>query len=154
MVLILLIAGLLLIRPKPKTFIYGWFAGECVGNCGTMYQAKENYIIRDSISYWESDNKNKLLNIRAQQVLENDHEGSFSYLKLNIPLIMLLDPREQFGCPDCHDQGGYYLQFTMLGITRHFKIDKGNEPFYYQNLTRDLNTVMNKTLFEFKQYGR
>ena len=150
----MLIAGLFLIRPKPKTFIYGWFAGECVGNCGTMYQVTEKHILRDTVSYWQSDNQNKTFNIEAQQVLENDHEGSFSYLQLNIPLIMLFDPREQFGCPDCHDQGGYYLQFKILGITRHFKIDKGHEPFYYSNLTKSLDTVIDKTLLEFEKYGR
>ena len=149
-----LAVGFLFIRPKPATFVYGWFAGECVGNCGTMYQVAEKEFIRDTVSFWKNDNRSKLLKLEAQQVLENNHKGNFSYLQLNIPLMMLLDPRNEFGCPDCHDQGGYYMQFTMLGITRHFQIEKGHEPFYYQGLTKDLNTVIDKTLFEFEQYGR
>lgn len=152
---IIIIATLLLIKIKPKIFVYGgWFAGECKGNCGTMYKVTEKHILKDTTTYWLYNKSDKNLKIEAQQLLENDDEGNYNNFKLNIPLIMILDPRTQFGCPDCTDQGGYYLQFTMLGMTKHFRVDKGHEPFYYKLLTHDLDTLIDKTLFEFEQSER
>lgn len=149
---IIVIASVLcLIRIKPKVFVYGWFAGECKGSCGIMYQVTEKHICKDTTSYWINSNTNEPLRLQAQVAIENDHEGDFNNFKLNIPLVMMIDPRKQFGCPDCADQGGYYLQYTMLGITKNCRIDKGHEPFYYKSIVKDLDSLINKTLFEFEQ---
>ncbi len=67
---------------------------------------------------------------------------------------MLLDPRSIFGSPDAYDQGGYYLDFTLLGIKRHYKIEKGNEPFYFQGLTKEIDIKINKVNVELAKYGR
>ena len=134
--------------------VFGNFAGECVGNCGTMYQVSEKVIVRDTTSFFENRNDLTKLSIKYQNVSEQDDEGNFDNFKLNVPLAMLLDPRNQFGCPDCSDQGGYYFQFTLLGITRRFQIDKGHEPFYYKQLTADIDHKIEKVTTELKQYGR
>jgi hypothetical protein len=152
--LFVLIAALLLIRPKPRTVIFGFFAGECVGNCGTMYQVSEKVIARDTTSFWQTFNDLTKLKVKYQNISEEDDEGDYDEYKLNIPLIMLIDPRDSFGCPDCLDQGGYYIQFTLLGITRRFQIDKGHEPFYYNDLTKDIKYKIEKASVELKQYGR
>lgn len=151
---VILIAILSLIRIKPKTVVFGHFAGECIGNCGTMYQISEKVIARDTTSFWQTYNDLSKFFIKHQNVSEEDDEGNYNDFKMNIPLIMLLDPRDRFGCPDCHDQGGYYLQFSMFGVTRRFQIDKGHEPFYYNDITKDIDNKIEKASVELKQYGR
>jgi len=149
-----LVVGLLLIRPQPGTIVFGHFAGECVGNCGTMYQVSEKVIVRDTTSFFQNRNDLTKFSIKFQNVSGQEDEGNFDNFKINVPLVMLLDPRNKFGCPDCYDQGGYYFQFTMLGITRRFQIEKGHEPFYYKELTTDIDRKIEKIIVELKQYGR
>jgi hypothetical protein len=151
--LILIVAGLLLIRIKPKAVIFGDFAGECIGNCGTMYEVKTDIIRKDTTSFWQTYSNLKKLQIKGQQYLEKDKRGDFNEFKLNIPLLMLLDPRDNFGCPGCIDQVAYYLQFTVFGITRRFQIDPGHEPFYFQGLTREIDDKIRNVAVRLDQYG-
>ena len=133
--------------------IYGFYAGECIGECGTMYQVSEKAVIKDTTSFWQTyDNFSNFI-LKHQIVLQKEDGENFNDFKLNIPLIMLLDPRGRFGCPDCYDQGGYYLQFTIFGLTRHFRIER-QQPFYYKNLTKDIEDKLEKSRIELKQHGR
>ena len=152
--LIVVIGGLYLIRLKPKTVTFGHFAGECVGNCGTMYQVGGKIIIRDTTTFFQAQNNLNKFTIKYQNVVREDDEGKYNNFKMNVPLLMLFDPRSRFGCPDCHDQGGYYFQFSMLGITRRYQIDRGYEPFYYKDLTIDIDNRIEKVTVELKQHGR
>jgi hypothetical protein len=108
----------------------------------------------DTTSFWLLRNDLSKLQIKPQKYLEQDDEGNFNEKKLSIPLIMLLDPRKIFGCPDCHDQGGYYLDYTLFGIKRYYEIDKGSEPFYFHSLTKDIDKKIEQINAEVKQYGR
>ncbi|AHM59118.1 hypothetical protein D770_04255 [Flammeovirgaceae bacterium 311] len=148
--LVVLILSLIIIRPKPELMIYGWFAGECFNNCGTMYKVTATQIYKDTTSYW-SNSDAILITIRNGEVSKKNGAASYNDYKLNIPLIMLMDQRYEFGCPDCYDQGGYYLQFKILGKTKSFKIEKGQEPFYYPNLVDDIETMINMTKLQFQE---
>ena len=148
-----MIVVLLIIRPKPKTVIFGFFAGECVSNCGTMYQVSDKIIARDTTSFWQTFNDLTKLKVKYQNVSEEDDEGDYNEFKLDIPLFMLLDPRDRFGCPGCIDQVAYYLQFTFFGITRRFQIDPGHEPFYFRGLTRDIDEKIRQVASRLDQYG-
>lgn len=152
--LILVLVGLLFIRIEPKRIAYGQFAGECVGNCGTVYEVTTKVLRVDTTSFWQTRNDLGKLNIKGQRYLEEDDEGNFNSKKLSIPLIMLFDPRTIFGCPDCHDQGGYYLDFTLYGVKRHFEIDKESEPIYFGSLTNAIDKKINEINYELTQYGR
>ena len=152
--LILFVIGLSIIRVQPKRITYGHYAGECVGNCGTIYEVTNKFTHVDTTSFWQSQNDLSKLEIKRQRFLEKDDEVNFDTKKISVPLIMLLDPRTIFGCPDCHDQGGYYLDFTLLGIKRHYQIDKGSEPFYFASLTKDIDNKIKAVNHELTKYGR
>ncbi len=151
---IFVVAGLLFIRVTPKWTTFGFFAGECIGNCGTMYGVTTGVIRVDTTSFWKLQGGAERLNVLGQRFVEQDHEGDFDSFKLNIPMIMLLDPCVRFGCPDCTDQGGYFFEFEFLGIRRQFKIDKGHEPFYYSTVTDDIQNKIVMIKEELKKYGR
>ncbi len=108
----------------------------------------------DTSSFWQTQNDLSKLQIKRQRFLEKDDVVNFDTKKISIPLIMLLDPRTIFGCPDCHDQGGYYLDFTLFGIKRHYQIDKESEPFYFTSLTKDIDNKIEAVNHELTKYGR
>jgi len=151
---ILVLIGLTIIRVKPKQIAFGFYAGECVGNCGTIYEVTTKVLRVDTTSFWQTQNDLGKLKIKGQRYLEEDDEGDFNAKKFSIPLIMLFDPRTTFGSPDGHDQGGYYLDFILFGIKRHYTIDKESEPFYFTSLTKDINNKIVEVNNELTKYGR
>jgi hypothetical protein len=152
--LILFVAGLTIIRLQPKRVAYGHYAGECVGNCGTIYEVTNKFINIDTTSFWQTQDDLSKLQIQRQRFLEKNDEIDLDIKRISVPLIMLLDPRTIFGCPDCHDQGGYYLDFTMFGVRRHYQIDKESEPFYFPSLTKDIDKRIEAVNHELTKYGR
>lgn len=133
------IVGLSLIEVTPNKTTFGFFAGECVGNCATMYEVSDKEIKVDTTSFWDYKFKDEKLEILEQKIINQENIKDYDFYKLRVPLIMIFDPRSRFGCPDCHDQGGYFFEFEILGIKRQFQIDKGEEPIYYQNITEDIS---------------
>ena len=151
---ILVLIGLITVRIKPNRIAFGFYAGECVGNCGTIYEVTTKFLRVDTSSFWQTQNDLDKLQIKAQKYLEKNDEGNFSAKKIPIPLIMLLDPRSIFGSPDGYDQGGYYLNITLLGIKRHYKVAKGSEPFYFKSLTKEIDNKIKEVNAELVKYGR
>jgi hypothetical protein len=151
---ILVLIGLISVRIKPKRIAFGFYAGECVGNCGTIYEVNTKVLRVDTSSFWQTQNDLGKLQIKSQRYLEEDDEGNFNANKIPIPLIMLLDPRTIFGSPDGYDQGGYYLDFTLFGIKRHYEIDKKSEPFYFKSLTKEIDDKIREVNAELVKYGR
>ncbi|WP_338759643.1 hypothetical protein WAF17_12060 [Bernardetia sp. ABR2-2B] len=132
------IVGLSLIEVTPNKTTFGFFAGMCDGNCATMYEVSDKTILVDTTSFWDFRFKDEKLEILGQKIINQEGIKDYDFYKLRVPLIMILDPRSGFGCPDCYDQGGYFFEFEILGIKRQFQIDKGEEPIYYQNITDDI----------------
>ena len=152
--IILFLIGLTIIRVKPKRVAFGFYAGECIGNCGTIYEVTTKVLRVDTTSFWKTQNDIGKLQIKGQRYLEEADTRNFNAKKLSIPLIMLLDPRTTFGSPDGHDQGGYYLDFTLFGIKRHYLIEKGTEPFYFKSLTKGIDNKVKEVNNELTKYGR
>ena len=152
--LIIVFAGLVLIRLKPRIVIFGDFAGECIGNCGTMYEVTTKVIRKDTTTFWQTYQDLSKFAIKGQKQVEEHNEGDYNDYKLDIPLVMLFDPRERFGCPGCIDQIAYYLQFTLFGITRRFQIDPGHEPVYFSSLTKEIENKIEKVSLHVDKYGR
>ena len=154
LIVILILIGLSVIRIKPSRIAYGQFAGECIGNCGTIYEITSKGLRVDTTSFWQSRNGLGKFKIKGQRIFEESKEKYFDTKKISIPLIMLIDPRTRFGCPDCHDQGGYYLDYTLFGIRRYFEIDKESEPLYFVGLTKNIDNKIDEINVDLSKYGR
>lgn len=144
LIVILILIGLSVIRIKPGRIAYGQFAGECIGNCGTIYEISSKGLYVDTTSFWRSRNDLGKFQVKGQRIFEKNKEKDVDSKKISIPLIMLIDPRTELGCPDCHDQGGYYLDYTLFGIRRYFEIDKESEPLYCVGLTKNIDNKINE----------
>ena len=154
LVVILVLIGLSVIRIKPSRIAYGQFAGECIGNCGTIYEITSKGLCVDTTSFWQFRNDLGKFQIKGERVFEKNKEKYSDTKKISIPLIMLIDPRTRFGCPDCHDQGGYYLDYTLFGIRRYFEIDKKSEPLYFVGVTKSIDNKIDEINGEIPKYGR
>lgn len=154
LIVILVLIGLSVIRIKPRRIAYGHFAEECVGNCNTIYEITSKVLVADTTTFWQTRNDLRKFKIKGQKIFEKNKEKDFDAKKISIPLIMLIDPRSRFGCPDCHDQGGHYLDYTLFGIRRYFEIDKENEPLYFYGLTKNIDDKIKEINVELSKYER
>lgn len=142
-------ASLALIRCKPNKVTFGYYAGECIGNCGTLYQVGRQGVFIDTTTLWAANKDPALLKIKPQRVLLRK-DGAYDDLKLSIPLLMLLDTRDHFGCPDCMDQGGYYLEYTLWERSQYFFIDPSRPPLYFLDVCGDINLTIDRITKEMK----
>jgi hypothetical protein len=107
-----------------------------------MFEVTARTIQVDTTSFCIHRKPGEKLAMQSQlqvDIKQDDHSDGY---KLTVPLIMLFDPRNVFGCPDCLDQGGSYFEFTLLGLTRHFEVEKGNEPIYFSSLTEQITSKL------------
>ncbi len=61
---------------KPKRIAFGFYAGECVGNCGTIYEMTTKKLMVDTSSFWQTQSDLSKLQIKEQRYLEKDDEGN------------------------------------------------------------------------------
>jgi hypothetical protein len=118
--------------------IVGSFACDCANSsCSALYELTNHSIGLDTTTFCKERTFASQVNLKPHILLS---VSSIDNYKLKIPLLMLLDPRSFFGCPDCLDKGGYYLGFTIVGITRHFEYDEN--PFYFENLLQQTQSKL------------
>jgi hypothetical protein len=106
--------------------IFGRYCGECGGECATMYKLDivNNQLLADHTdSYWDYklgtpmkfethiDIENKML--IAKQILDSIPQS----------ILTMSKPAERFGCPDCTDGCGIFLETRSDTTIKKFYID-------------------------------
>lgn len=126
--------------------IFGSYCGECIGaDCVAMFKLTDD-------SVWEDQN-----NTYPGPVSEDQFDfvqmsaAKFELVKTfsdQFPESILDETVDQFGCPDCHDQCGYYLQWKDNGEVRSWTIDTELQavPEYMHDFLNELST--NLTLLQ------
>ena len=74
LIVILILIGLSVIRIKPSRIAYGQFAGECIGNCGTIYEISSKGLYVDTTSFWRSRNDLGKFQVKGQRIFEKNKE--------------------------------------------------------------------------------
>lgn len=110
--------------PVPTQIVFGRFCGECDSNCATMYRYTAEGRKAMAADYTDSYFAN-----RKPTVFATPLNGA-AYLKMGddivaqIPRVLLdAEKTETFGCPDCTDGCGLYLEVVVNGKTKQFYID-------------------------------
>jgi len=118
--------------------IFGHFHGFCHGErCNEIYQIKDTKVYEDTKDIYRSLND---FNFIALGVEKYD---SIKELSNAIPVGLWNEENEKvFGCPDCYDQGGYFIQISKNGQVKSWIFDKNlnDDPAYmhgFLNLVRD-----------------
>ncbi|MFN8393536.1 MAG: hypothetical protein U0176_02560 [Bacteroidia bacterium] len=106
--------------------IFGQFCGECVGTCSKMFKF-EPKTGRMHADYWDSFWKRHEGNGMNFEMEIRDRSRFLKAQKMvdSIPEYFITTERSgmSFGCPDCTDECGLYLETQVKGISKEFFFD-------------------------------
>jgi hypothetical protein len=103
---------------KEDYLIFGRYGFECLGSCITVYKLQAGQLFADNLEYGfpEPDDFQttplSAADFQVAQVLSNE-----------FPEELLETEQRIFGCPDCADQGGFYLSLKRNGTVTTWQID-------------------------------
>lgn len=102
-------------------FAFGKYFGMCGGpNCATFYKIKAGEVYPDSLVHFAQQ-----LVFSATPLSSPNALGNASMVLYILPQEMTDHPDTTFGCPDCHDQGGYYIEYqaSSTAPVKYWHID-------------------------------
>ncbi len=106
--------------------IFGHFYGECEGE-----SCIETYMLTDTKLFEDKRDNYFLDNAQLDFVqLDQDKYESVKDLPEYLPTALLVEGEEVFGCPDCGDWGGLFVQYSKDNVVKSWRIDqmKDNVP--------------------------
>ena len=106
---------------KDTTLLIGTFYGECFPPecCVHVYQIAGGKGYADTTYHYPYDG-----NGYKFKVLPDTAYPKVNQLKAAFPRRILTDTTTEFGCPDCYDQGGYYVALKADGYQQEWLIDQ------------------------------
>lgn len=119
-------------NPEDFYFIFGKYAGECVGNCADFYYLENDNLFADDIEYFFHDINQ--LQWQATPLSTSQYDTASELLD-DIPNQLFSIPDSTFGMPDAYDQGGYFVAYSEGGDTFEWNIDTNPDalPDYLKN---------------------
>ena len=111
------------------TLIFGQFYGACSGSdCVQTFKIENNQLFEDSIDDYGQNNFDFAPRDQSDYDLVSDLVGL-------VPSQLLDESSQTFGCPDCADQGGLYIQIVsidseVINLEFRMDLDKNNVPEY------------------------
>lgn len=105
-------------------FIIGSYYGECMGDCAILYKAENGKLYADNVKWFHLNVNSSILKF-DDSPLSNDKFILVDKLKNNLPNYLINNPSKTFGCPDCADQGGMYIEIRQDGKVIFWNIDTG-----------------------------
>ena len=123
--------------------IFGHFYGECIGeSCVQTYKITDTKLYVDLAKNYSGEDLNF-------QAMSASKFNKVSNLRASIPEQLLDETEGVIGCPDCHDQGGLFIQYSNNGIIKSWRIDNSKDavPMYlreFMNKVReDIDLINN-----------
>lgn len=105
---------------------FGHFYGFCIGdNCVSTFKITDHKLFKDITKNYSGEDL-------VFTELNNDKFELAVDLIDAFPLELLKNEEEVIGCPDCSDKGGLFIQHSVNGIVKSWRIDliKTNVPEY------------------------
>jgi len=97
--------------------VFGGFAGECFGDmCVTNFALTDDGLFEDENHVYNSTDFSFVELTNDKYELAKDLIDFF-------PQQLLEQEESTIGCPDCYDQGGYFIQYTQDGESQFWRID-------------------------------
>ena len=117
-------------------FIFGHFYGECFGEvCIETFKLEGGKLYEDEKDAYGGYSDFSFIE------LEDTLYQKVKDLWTAVPDGLRNDTTEVFGCPDCADGGGLYIELNEAGLQRHWRIDqdKDNAPEYLHDFMDQVN---------------
>ena len=106
---------------QDTTLIVGTYFGFCrpPESCVHVYQIANGKVYADTTHHYPYDTSGYKF-----KVLPDTPYPKVNQLKAAFPHRILTDTTTEFGCPDCRDQGGYYVALKADGYQQEWLIDQ------------------------------
>jgi hypothetical protein len=120
---------------EPDYLIFGHFYGECLGEtCVETFKLTDTQLFEDTIDDYSGQNLVFIELGNDKFELAND---LFDYF----PAELLNESDTVFGCPDCADGGGLFIQYSINENPQSWRIDqeKNNVPSYLHDFMDEVN---------------
>ena len=115
--------------------IFGHFYGECIGEgCVETFKLTDEKLFEDTYDNYSGEDFNFI-------ELGKDKFEEVKNLAQLFPDQLLNEEESTFGCPDCADGGGLFIQYSDNGKIRSWRIDqvKENVPGYLHDFMDAVN---------------
>lgn len=124
-------------------FVFGTYYGHCLGNCTHTFNLKAGGLFADKVDrgYPEPG-----MAFEDKSLSKEDIELATKLLK-DFPEELYKEEGEILGCPDCADQGGFYLEIQIgKSAPRVWRIDTDDSriPAYLSAYTAKVRKVVDE----------
>lgn len=106
------------------SLVLGTYYGNCAGNCFNVYRLDYDKLQEDEIPEHLIDYTTYTFS--ATKTLAESKFELVKNLIYEIPAELKLNTNKVYGCPDCADEGGVFLEVTLDGKSSRFNIDNYN----------------------------
>jgi hypothetical protein len=128
------------LKLKGEYFVFGTSAtGMCGGDCTTLYLIKDGKLYSDRVS-------NTATLAFNETPLGDDKYQIAKQALDSLPAYLIQNTNQTFGCPDCADQGGFYLQLKNNTTISTWQLDmfKQQNPVQIHPYYELLKNIMNQ----------
>ena len=115
--------------------VFGHFYGECIGEgCVETFKLTKTALFEDTVDDYSGQELNFV-------PLETNKFEQVKDLMDFFPSRLFMEKDNIFGCPDCADGGGLFIQFSQNGKVKSWRIDqdKDNVPSYLHQFMDKVN---------------
>lgn len=115
--------------------IFGHFYGFCLGEtCIETFKLTSDTLYEDTNDQYTHESFNF-------EVMDDTKFEAVKDLADAFPTKLLEEKEATFGCPDCADGGGLYIEYSRNGTVKSWRIDqiKGNVPSYLHSFMDKVN---------------
>lgn len=120
---------------KMDYLIFGHFHGECIGEgCIETFKLTGDKLYEDTLDHYNAENF-EFIELSSEKFVQV--KDIIDYF----PTKLLNEKDTRFGCPDCRDQGGVFIQYSENGIVKSWRIDKDKDviPEYLHSFIDKVN---------------
>ncbi len=124
-----------------NSFVFGKYFGFCVGaQCTNLYKIQDGRVFSDAMERLMDPDD---LVFKAEPLSNEKYQIAKAVLDA-FPEELLAETAETIGCPDCADQGGYFIELKTNGETRRWYLDnfKDKLPAYLKTYTAQMDETL------------
>lgn len=104
--------------------IFGKYHNFCVGDCWKLYKLQNGALYADEFDHISMSE----IRFQSRPMPEEAYLEAKTLFD-ELPGEIVNSTEERYGCPDCADQGGYYLSFKQNGQARIVHLDTQTDGF-------------------------
>lgn len=127
---------------KTEELVFGTFYGRCRGSeeCIELFKLTDGQLYEDRKDAYPNGDNPSFEFEALDQTAYNKAKG----LMAQFPNALLEEQEATLGCPDCADQGGYFIGYKNEGQFTYWRVDKNlsNVPAYLHRFLKEVEETI------------